>query len=264
MSAAVRQPSSAAPWLARLVLALLIGAGCQADEVGGEPPRDVRWDSPHFAYYTRFGETLACESLLDVLEQNFVAMQSYVGFTWPSERKVDYDKYLDKQDYEAHAPCPPNSGGCARGSTVETPQTFDRHELLHAYLAPSGDPPALFKEGLATTLACSPSLSPSNAISWQDALAASDPIKQLGVYATGGLLVSYLLGHYPPEQFIRLYRSLDGHAGPDAVDAAMRTIYGISASSAWQQARDVGSDCLPVWPCSRPALPLDGSSVVVP
>jgi hypothetical protein len=246
-----------------LVLLFGTGAGCEAPGLGGEPPREVRWESPHFEYYTRAGETWACPAALDVLEQNFAALESYLGFAWPSGNRVTYNKYLDKQDYQAHAPCPEDSGGCAYDSTVESPRTFDQHELVHAYVAPSGNPPALFKEGLATALACHPSFSGSTIIPWQDALAVDQPIEELGVYATGSVMAHYLLREYGGEAFMQLYRSLGNRAGAEAVDKAMQETLGVSADAVWQMAQAEALDCLPIWPCSREALPLDGSTVVV-
>jgi hypothetical protein len=236
-------------------------SGCEPQDqsLGGEPPNDVVWESPHFEYFTRTGESGACAAELTLLEENFAVLQTYLGFTWPSGQKVRYSKYLDQQDYAAHSACPHGSGGCTPGTNVETPNPFDQHELIHAYAFPTGSPPLVFEEGLATTLACSPIYTKSNVIPWRDAVEATDAIKQLGVYTTGGLMVSYLLRQYGPEPFMRLYRTLASNSGPDQVDAVVTRIYGVSTDEIWQQASALDPSCLPIWPCSRDTIPTDGS-----
>jgi hypothetical protein len=39
-------------------------------------------------------------------------------------------------------------------STIFSPHPLQEHELVHAYLAPLGFPPAFFVEGIASVLAC--------------------------------------------------------------------------------------------------------------
>jgi hypothetical protein len=81
-------------------------------------------------------------------------MQDYLGFPWPTDLKVDYYKFLDKDDYFRNSECPNDSDSCARDSAIFSPHPLQDHELVHAYLAPLGFPPAFFVEGIASVLAC--------------------------------------------------------------------------------------------------------------
>jgi len=247
--------------IAVLVWVVQAASGCEppGQDLGDDPPNDVLWESPHFEYFTRTGESYACAPELTLLEENFAVWQTYLGFTWPSGQKVHYYKYLDQQDLEAHSACLHGSGGCAGGANVESPDSFQTHELIHAYVSFTGSPPSVFIEGLATALACDPTYRIADTIPWREAVEATDPIKQPGVYATGGLLVSYLLRQYGPQPFMRLYQTLGGNAGPDQVDAVVTSIYGVSTDEIWQQASALGPSCVPIWTCSRDAIPTDGS-----
>src|SRR4051812_21645362 len=53
----------------------------------------------------------------------------------------------------APAECP-EGRACAIGTVVRSPSPLDQHELVHAYLAPLGRPPALLYEGMAVAFDC--------------------------------------------------------------------------------------------------------------
>ena len=72
-----------------------------------------------------------------------------------------------------------------------------------------------------------------------------------------------MLRRYGSAAFMELYRSLPTSAGPSEVDAAIQALYGLSAEELWQSALAARPGCIPLWPCSRPPLALDGSTATV-
>ncbi|HEY5958105.1 MAG TPA: hypothetical protein VIV60_16190, partial [Polyangiaceae bacterium] len=130
-----------------------ITSGCSA-EPQLDLPNDRSWESEHFRYHVRDGDERACEAVLEQLEQHFELTRTYLGFPWSGDRKIEYYKFRDNADYSSNSGCPVDSGSCALQSTVFSPDTLNEHELIHAYLAPLGLPPAFFVEGVASVMAC--------------------------------------------------------------------------------------------------------------
>ena len=82
---------------------------------------------------------------------------------------VTYYKYPDDVDDSRRTPTAAPARRRARGTRpCSSPDAFDRHELIHAYLAPYGLPPPLFIEGAAVALSCQHYPRPTG--SWRDAL----------------------------------------------------------------------------------------------
>jgi hypothetical protein len=226
-------------------------------------PADRRWESTHFTYATRASDSSVCPDLLGPLEEHFALLQSYLGFDWAAGAKITYEKMLDGADFAAHGGCGSDAAACTMQSMVVSPAGFDLHELVHAYLWPTGDPPPVLMEGVAVVLACQTSLfaQPKPAQSWdQLASLGYDPGHE--VYDAGAWLVGYLLTQYDPKLFTTVYQRLP--PGPDAgtMDAAFRDVYGQSLATIWAAAlagtapRD---GC--IWQCSRPPVPVDGTPV---
>ena len=244
---------------AAVVLAFM--SGCT-----GKPelnlPNDRVWESAHFRYHTRNGDDGACEAVLEQLERNFELTHAYLGFVWPIGRKVDYYKFRDNDDYLSNSECPVDSGSCADGSTIQSPDTLEEHELIHAYLAPMGRPPAFFVEGVASVLACeAPSSELVNPKQWRDvvSLPFSD---RFHVYVEGEWFVGYLLFRYGPDSFLSLYENLhDASASPDQIATTFASVYGESLDTVWNAglASSYKSRCVNLWKCSGRALQLDGS-----
>ena len=175
-----------------VVAAVLLGfaSGCATDEVH-HFPNDEIWESAHFRYHTRNGETGACEAVLQQLEPHFELMHAYLGFPWPKDGKVDYYKFLDSFDYQNNAECPAQSGSCTDGSSVFSYYTLMEHELIHAYLAPMGYPPRFFMEGIAVALACEqPYVTLGKVASWRDVVALP-PSDRTGVFVEGPWFVNH-------------------------------------------------------------------------
>ncbi len=192
-------------------------------------------------------------------------MQSYLGFDWPASKTVDYNKFRDASAFRTSSNCEAHQVACESAGTVQSTNTFDQHELIHAYLSSSGRPPALFEEGVAVVLTwqsmlCTALTNPAAPdLSWADAIRIGDPNTDGRIYLSGARLVGHLLRRYDPRLFMSLYRALPRTATPDMASGQMMSLYGKSGDELWAEAiADPG--CVPIWPCARDALPLDGSA----
>jgi hypothetical protein len=236
---------------------LLAGCDGTADE-----PAGASWSSEHFEYLTRASDTTVCPDVLQPLEEHFALFENYLGFIWPAGRKVSYEKFADVADYKKHADCPSDAGACTAESTVFTPSVLDLHELVHAYLWPTGYPPTVLVEGAAETLSCY-SVDyvggPKPALSWEQLVNAD---YTTDAYRTGTWLVSYLVDEFGPQKFMALYARLRHDADAATMDAVVRELYGQGLAEIWAAAlaEDRPRNVCP-WQCSRPALPLDGTAV---
>lgn len=227
-------------------------------------PSDRSWQSTHFDYRTRAADTSVCPDILGPLEDHFAVLQGTLGFDWPAGQRVTYYKFLDSADFSANADCGAGAGGCAPGASVRSTNGLDTHELIHAYLSGSGDPPPILVEGVAVVLSCTADsyASPKPTQTWDQlatvAFSAGDTVT---VYNTGAWLVGYLLDAFGAGPFLTLYRTLPHTADATAMDAAIQNIYGQSLSTIWSAALGESqprNSC--VWQCSQPALTLDGNA----
>jgi hypothetical protein len=243
--------------LLALVLTLGCGSGTSEEQ---DLPDDRLWESEHFRYHTRQGDE-ACEAVLESLERHFELMRGYLGFNWPEGRKVDYYKFRDDADFHRSSGCPADAAACARGSSVLSPETVHEHELIHAYLAPLGLPPAFFAEGAASVLACSTAGEVAAVRPWRDVvgLPYADDDR---AYYEGPWFAGYLLHQYGPGPFLEFYGNLSYQAASTAeIAATFESSYGETLDAVWDAALADGSRvrCVDLWPCSGPALPLDGT-----
>jgi hypothetical protein len=248
--------------LARAVPIWLAAVSACGDN-GSDLPSDQSWSSAHFDYHTRLAETRACADVLGPLEQHFATLQAYLGFAWPEGQKVEYEKFVDDADELAHGGCPDGRAGCAPGTSVLSAAVLDEHELVHAYLYPTGFPPPVLQEGAAEALSCDALLYTKPALGPDDlaGLSAVMPDAQV-TYGAGAWLVGYLLDQLGPLRFVQLYGMLGHHASTAEMDAAFRAVYGQGLADLWAAA--ISEDhprntC--VWECSQPAIALDGNPV---
>jgi hypothetical protein len=232
-----------------VVLSLVIclgGAAC-----GPDLP-DRLWRSEHVRYFTRPGDDTVCPDVLGQVEEHAQVIGDALGIERPL---VTYYKYPHEADFGANAGCGAGAVACARNATVSSTDAFDRHELIHAYLAPYGLPPRLFIEGAAVALSCQHYPRPTG--SWRDALTADHFSPQL--YGAGGWLVGYLMRMFRKTWFVNLYGSLQINATADEIDAVFRRIYGMPLDDVWAAA--IGGRQSPVlcpWECGRPVFAADG------
>jgi hypothetical protein len=221
-------------------------------------PDDRLWESEHFRYHLRRDEAAACEGVMVQLERHFAIVHDYLGLSWPPGAKVDYYKFRDQADYARESDCPEYGSSCVRDGAVLTARILQHHELIHAYLAPLGLPPAFFTEGVAVALACRTpfSIAPRP---WREVVAV--PFGNDRAFLEGPWFVAFLLRAYGPERFLRLYAALTWEASAERIAEAFAEIYGVSLDSAWQDAERAGNGvaCLFLWECAGPPLTTDGT-----
>jgi len=240
---------------------LTLAAGCSSDD-SRNLPKDRLWESTHFRYHTRANDPEPCEAVLAQLERHFELLQSYLGFSWPSGRKVDYYKFLDQADYLSNSGCSQNSDSCTTDSEVMSAHVLQDHELIHAYLAPLGMPPEFFVEGAAVVLACDQMFTIQNFMLWRDVVTEAFGAKPRRAYYEGAWFVGYLLDRFGPASFLELYGRLDYKtATADTIAAVFASVYGESLDAVWNAGLASGASvrCVNLWNCSGANLPLDGS-----
>ena len=230
---------------------VLLGNGCGADL-----PNDRRWTSDHFVFHTRTVERAACADILTLLEAHFTTMQAYLGFSWPQGRVVDYYKFVDKNDRDSNSDC--GSGDrCTSSSAIQSDNAFDPHELIHAYLAPTGEPPVLFIEGAAVALSCQ--MAGRTRPSLQADAVLRPGVSSADLYTAGGWLVSYLVDEFGPAKLMSIYGQLESGMSPAQIDAVLAGVYGMPFADLWAAAtaEDVPrSVCR--WECSQPSISVGG------
>jgi hypothetical protein len=241
------------------VLAAALLAGCS----GRSLPNDVSWESEHFVYKTRAAETEACPDIVAALEDHFQAIQRAIGFDWPQGAKITYYKFHNVVDFDANSACG-EAGACAPGTTVETFEAFQAHELAHTYLRKTGYPPALLLEGAATTLSCASWRFTQPVIPWREAFVLDAQGRRAAeLYHAGGWLVGHLLATRPAESFIALYRDARDNQTADQFAATFARVYGEALDDVWAQAIATGRPpAFCPWECSRPQAPVDGVTPV--
>jgi hypothetical protein len=247
----------------RSVAALVaVGAGCGGNSI--DLPDGQVWTSPHFRYTARADDVAVCDGVLDRLEAHFALLHTYLGIEWPGGT-IDYYKFRDEADLDAHGQCALLADACRIGSTVQSPRVLHEHELIHIYTMQLGHPPSMFEEGLAEAL--SPEgrgfLEPQR--TWQEVLGA--PTRPGGVPASiaywgGGWFVAYLLRHHDVQTFLAFYAAVPATAGEAEVAAAFQQAYGVALDDEWQRARaqDPDEKGVPIWECAADRMALGGAA----
>jgi hypothetical protein len=238
---------------ARLILTVLAGAGALGAGAGCGPDLPERyWSSEHVRYFSRATDTSVCPAILDEIEEHGAAIADALLI---ERTVVTYYKFDGAEDFEAHSECGDVAKACSLNATARTPNGFDRHELIHAYLAPYGSPPWLLAEGAAVALSCQRYPRPIG--SWRDAFAAPHPSTLQ--YAGGGWLVGYLLRMFPGRLLPRLYKMVPSSAKADQFAEIFEDIYEMKLDDVWAAAISVPQAPMRCpWECERPAFALDG------
>jgi hypothetical protein len=239
-----------------LVCAAALVSACDGDSEVDPSAFVTRGESAHFEYRTQASEDLACTGMMDLLEKHYSVITAYLGTTSPSDR-ITYLKFEDVTDMRLNDLC--MRGACAPGAAVWSYQPVHQHELVHAYLANVGTPPAIFQEGVAVALACDQVDDEMPSLSWDQAVRSNDPLNEHAIYTVGSRLVSHLLRRFGAPAFVQLYARLGHHATPSEVDQAMMAVYGSSAEQLWQDALAAPPGCIPIWACAGDAGAIDGS-----
>jgi hypothetical protein len=235
---------------ARLAFVLFAGASVLAG-CGPDLPERY-WRSEHVRYFSREADTAVCPAILDEIEAHGAAIAHALQIERPV---VTYYKFNGKEDFDQHAGCGEIAEACAENATARSPVEFDRHELVHATLAPYGRPPWLLAEGAAVALSCQRYPRPTG--SWRDGYAAPHP--SVEQYAAGGWLVGYLLRMFPGRVFPRLYKNVSASATADDFERVFLDIYEMPIDEVWAAAISVPQ--VPMrcpWECERPLFDADG------
>src|SRR3954471_20567010 len=112
---------------------------------GPDLPSAHVWESEHFRYHTRADDGAPCPAVTTRLDHNFEVLRRQLDSPLDPAWKVDYYKFRDDADRDAHGGCPDHFN-CAWARHVESIRRFDEHELVHAYLNTGPAPPLLFTE----------------------------------------------------------------------------------------------------------------------
>jgi hypothetical protein len=213
------------------------------------------WRSDNVRYFSRAGDDSVCPAVLDELEEHGAVMADLFNI---ERTPITYYKFADTDDYDKNAECPAPAGACAPNATVRAADSFNRHELIHAYLAPYGRPPPLLAEGAAVALSCTRTPRPTG--SWQDAYVADRQSPQLA--AAGGWLAGYLLRMFRATWLVNFYGRVEINATPDEFAQAFADVYGMSLDDVWAAAISVPQAPMRCpWECgARPAFPADGAA----
>jgi hypothetical protein len=230
---------------------------------GAELPRRPRLGIRALRYQARAGERSACGDIVGPLEEHFQLMQGVLGFSWPAGRQVTYYKFADAGDLSDNSECG-DAAACTNGSAVQTALSFNGHELIHAYLAPTGFPPWLILEGVAVALSCQLELYEQPNGDWRDVypLPNSGP-RSSELYGAGGWLTGFLLRSRPIESFMLLYGRATQAMTADAFASLFEEIYGESLDYVWAQVTALARPpIICPWECTRPSFQADGVTSV--
>jgi hypothetical protein len=231
--------------IALVVIACVGGAAC-----GPDLPERM-WRSENVRYFSRTGDGDVCPAILGQLEEHGQVIADLLRI---ERTLVSYYKFDGLDDFDANADCGAGAAGCAPNASVRSPAGFDRHELIHAYLAPYGRPPWLLTEGAAVALSCQRTPRPSG--SWRDYYHA--PHSSTALYSAGGWLVAYMLRMFRATWMVQLYNVVPSNATADEFAVAFEKQYKMTIDEVWAAA--IGQSQAPmrcVWECGRPELALD-------
>ena len=156
---------------------------------------------------------------------------------------------------------------CTAGTAIYSPDTFDQHELNHAYMAlRSPHRPALFViEGLAEAVGCYDGSEAPPPYPDADQWGAVVPSTYAGpadVYASGRRLMRYLIVNFGVSPVLSYYEQAPSGADAQAFADNFSQFWSMTLDQAWgaMQTPTPGgtSLVLPVCPCSAiPSLPTD-------
>jgi hypothetical protein len=239
---------------ARFAFVVLFCAGSLAGAACGPDLPERMWRSENVRYFSRAGDDSVCPAVLDQLEEHGAVIADVFAI---ERTPVSYYKFENGDDFDQNAECPAGAGACAPNATVRAADSFNRHELIHAYLAPYGRPPALLAEGTAVALSCARYPRPTG--SWRDAYGADRLSPQLN--GAGGWLVGYLLRMFRATWLINLYGSVQINATADEFAQVFADFYSMSLDDVWASAIAVPQAPMRCpWECGAPrAFAADGA-----
>ena len=238
-----------------------LASACSSDPPAPHLPA-VQWQSAHFRYAAWPDDTEACAGVTDVLEEHWAFWHDQLGLPELGRAEILYSKARDDGELLDQKWCPGTSGGCTTGTDVRSYLLFDKHELIHAYLAETMPPPVpLFAEGAAVAFSCDAGglTGPDPPPAWRNVLdpPSGDP-GWYSLYPTGGRLVSLLFTRFGAHAFIRFYAAIGMLTDPDAIAEKFQSTFGTTLDDVWADAA-ASPICLALWECTRPIIPLDAT-----
>lgn len=222
------------------------------------------WTSEHFRYSSRADDMDVCEGVVEHMERHFEALHDYLGFDWPSDARVDYFKFRDAADARTNSSCSALNASCfIAGVGVQSAKPFERHELIHAYVAAIGDRHRLLEEGLADALSCGHELRKKpEAMPVQEAFAPAGWKQNSragfrALYDSAAWFVGWLLNEHGPRRFMRLFERCLPETDYHGVAEVFAEVYGSALAEAWAAAfdsEDPDAGCVRVHECVAPAF----------
>jgi hypothetical protein len=249
-----------------LCAALLSLAACGGDDA---PVFTRLFTSEHVVYYVEDGGPRPCDGTDRWLERYYRANAGFLGATLPPGERIEYYLVRTTETLQELG-CPPAATGCAEGTTVRSINAVFPHELVHANASLLGDPPLLFREGLAEVLGCSSSWEISGPVDTSAPLeglvetAAFSVFRDangFGVYAASASFVRYLVDRFGASRFSSFYARAPGAGFREEIEAVFQDVMGSSLDDAFSDWRTrpppyAGDLCLRVMECdpSTPSL----------
>lgn len=224
-------------------------------------PKERTWELDGVTYVARVDDPAVDATLVQRLATHRETLRRYLGLEQPPPLR--YHKYLDKDDLRRRSRCSAVTSGCFFAEHgVESHESLDAHELIHAYTAALGDKPKIIEEGLAEALSCNgqPVLNVELSVeaAWRRASWDTGLLKDMDrLYRSSARFVAYLLQVYGPEPFMSFYRRLDANDEYDRASEAFREVFGTTLAATWEAAlRDRSPDraCVYVTQCAGPDL----------
>ncbi len=227
----------------------------------GTLPDQRVWESEHFLYHTFSDDDSVCEAVLDQLELHFDQNQEFLGFDWPSGKKIEYFKFRSEEEILNLGTCG-EYPACAREGNVYSSETSHRHELTHAYMWREIYAPQFLAEGVATAMNCGAALS-AWVPAWEKVVAETTDEYQSNLWQHGAWFVGHLLQHYPQGQFLDWYESVERGASALQISEAFEVVYGVSLGEVWSEATQYAGNrvqCVYLTECSAPPASTNGQS----
>jgi hypothetical protein len=236
-------------------------AGCSTMDL---PP--VVAETEHFRYRVHTGVPI-CATALEWLELQYAVVSDWFGASLREGRKFDYVHVQELGEMASY--CGVSAGGCAGDGMAFAFDNYNAHEVTHLVADLVGDPPALFREGIAEVLGCNPMVSavPVRAstelmqLLEDQAFRAHDDPHQAYRWAAG--FTRFLLDRHGQEAFLRFYREAPRRGSSARIADTFEAVFGEPlpfAVHAWAEAppQTYRNVCMHLAECAAPPLP-DGA-----
>lgn len=250
---------------------LLLGAALLSATRCDGPVFNELFTTEHFVYHVEEGATPPCDGTAQWLERYYEANTKFLGATLPAGVKMHYYLVGNRESL----PCPSYADACVHGTTIYAFMPVHTHEIAHANAFLLGDPPALFKEGLATALSC------ANLTDTEGPLDTSEPIEELmeneafrgfveangfGVYVASMSFVKFLIDERGAARFLSFYARARRDGSRQEIGAVFQAELGVGlddALSGWRAKPPsyISDLCVRLMDCDPSISPLTDTDV---